>query len=358
MFAPPQQQQFAPPPQQQFPVSPGRFKPPPGGFIMGAPDQRSPTARSPPPIMQQAPTQQMGPPMQAMGPPLHGSWRQSGAYVVEQQVQQMRPVSTQYMLEGPPMPQPQPLYAPAPPSPPASQGMIMMPMQMPITTEVPVQMPPPVQDLQLVPFYQPIEQPPQQYMPPPPPPAPPPQQLMEAPPPQLDPQPQRAHAPPRPQQAVRAAPPPPPAPVEEYRVQREAPQEYSYRPQRAAPPPQQPLYEQRQPEPEVRQEYASEVLPPPRIVGVGLLLERHYTEPNVARVKEIVHGMGAYNTGQVRLDDIVLAIDGFGISDLELKEIKHLMKGKEGSVAVLRMMRDTQPFVVECRRCQPNLNRY
>lgn len=69
----------------------------------------------------------------------------------------------------------------------------------------------------------------------------------------------------------------------------------------------------------------------PGVCGLGLLLERTHVTPPIDHVIEIVPGMAAALSGQIRLNDIIVEVNGARVSDLSLITLKKHLLGPEGS---------------------------
>mmetsp|Transcript_51353 Transcript_51353/g.102989 ORF Transcript_51353/g.102989 Transcript_51353/m.102989 type:complete len:162 (+) Transcript_51353:70-555(+) len=67
-------------------------------------------------------------------------------------------------------------------------------------------------------------------------------------------------------------------------------------------------------------------------------------------VGEIVPGMAADLTGHIRLDDEVLAIDGFNVYGVSLGDIKHKLVRNVGTTSIVSVRRDGYTFDVPLKR--------
>mmetsp|Transcript_59654 Transcript_59654/g.122352 ORF Transcript_59654/g.122352 Transcript_59654/m.122352 type:complete len:464 (-) Transcript_59654:233-1624(-) len=90
-----------------------------------------------------------------------------------------------------------------------------------------------------------------------------------------------------------------------------------------------------------------------RRIGLGLVLRR--SEDGMTYVKEIVPGYAAQRQGGLMAGDQLLAVDGKGVENWELEDIKHLTTGEVGSQVVLNIRRDGRDMQVQLERTLENM---
>lgn len=106
--------------------------------------------------------------------------------------------------------------------------------------------------------------------------------------------------------------------------------------------------------------WPDEVDPPPRLVGVGLLVERDHQDYSKTRVAEVLPGYAADDNGVIQIDDQIEEVDGLPINKLSLDEVRRLILGEEGSICSLKIFRgkanffgsDGKRFTVDLLRAQ------
>jgi len=99
-------------------------------------------------------------------------------------------------------------------------------------------------------------------------------------------------------------------------------------------------------------ERPAEKAAPPRMVGLGLALERVLNDPTTY-VQEIIPGFAAHRSGQFAIHDILLAVDQEPVEGWDLDSIKQLTVGGEGTRCTLQVVRGERYFSVILERCAP-----
>jgi len=87
--------------------------------------------------------------------------------------------------------------------------------------------------------------------------------------------------------------------------------------------------------------------------GLGLLLQQEAGDFKIY-VERVVQGCAADRSGQIEKGDVLVAVDGRSVHDLDLDAVRKLITGPEGSPVTLQLLRaGRQPYTATMARAHP-----